>query len=374
MRLGIDGRILGNDNAGIKAYVESVIKYVNSIDEDDNTYFIYTDRELKLNFELKPKFVIRKYKSFSGTLALFLKVPSMLKKDKIDVFWGPCHILPKKIKGVSYVLTIHDLALFKIKRIGSFYNTLINKLFLKKSLKNADRVISISNSTKKDIVDIFNIDENKIEVIYNGKSSYSYYSIAEKVNNKEFASLREKYGIKREYFLFVGTVEPRKNLVNLLLAYDKLKKETKSDFLLVICGKIGWKNKKFKRILDSLAFKKDVIVTGYVSEKDKELIYRNASLLCFPSLYEGFGLPIIEAMSVGVPVLTSNVSSMPEIGKDKCIYVCKPQDYNELFQKLKDFYNGKYHYNADELVQHSLIFTSSLFEKETFEFLTRKLA
>ena len=182
MNIGIDVKPLEKNKAGIGIYLEQILKKLNEIDKK-NTYYLYTSRELKVNFELNDNFIVRqKVTSKIGELFFFLNLHKMIEKDNIDVFWGPEHILPRRSKNtrkIKYVLTVHDLAIKKLKNVGSFKNTLTQKLFLKRSIKNADKIIAISEATKTDVVDLFNVKEDKIDVIYNGTNFEENYNLSE---------------------------------------------------------------------------------------------------------------------------------------------------------------------------------------------------
>ena len=335
MRIGIDARVLSTRKAGVKTYLEEILRCINNDINNQDTYYLYLNKKIDSSIEFNNNFVIRKYNSLIGTYGMRHKVPKMLKRDKIDVFWGPAHVLPKKVKNVKYVLTVHDLATFRLKRVLSFYNGVINKLFLKKSAKSADAIIAISNATKNDLVQLFNINEKNIQVVYNSVTLFDYIKTPIKVFNDDFRSVSEKYNVNHRYFLYVGTIEPRKNIANIIAAFDIFKSNCSNDYDLIIAGGKGWRTKKIYKRYEQSEYKKNIIFTGYISQKEKEMLYRNATLLLFPSLYEGFGYPIIESLSVGTPVLTSNVSAMPEVGGDVCEYVNNPNDIGEISEKLE---------------------------------------
>jgi glycosyltransferase involved in cell wall biosynthesis len=154
-------------------------------------------------------------------------------------------------------------------------------------------------------------------------------------NKKEIEGIKRKYGISKKYILFVGTIEPRKNLLRLLSAFEKLKNKFK-EYQLVIVGQIGWMTEKFFEKLKNLPenVKRDIILTGYIPREDMVFLYNGCELFIYPSLYEGFGIPVLEAMSCGVPVITSNVSSLPEVGGDACVYV-NPYDEEDILYKME---------------------------------------
>jgi len=337
MRIGIDGRELIEKRTGIGTYIYENIKKLNEIDRE-NEYYIYSNREVFLDFELHENFHVKVYNPVKANFWLYYKAPKVLKEDKIDLFWGTQHVLPQRnkyTKDIKFVLTIHDLAMKKIKNIGSFTNTIIQKLFLEKSCKNADKIIAVSNSTKKDIVEIFNISEDKIDVAHLGVDSKV---IEENLSVEEINELNKKYGIEKGNFLFfLSTIEPRKNIITLVKAYDEYRKNNKDKKLkLVIAGGLGWKYKKILKTIEQCEYTKDIILTGFISKAEKKYFFENCVSFVFPSLYEGFGIPVLEAMKYGALVLTSNISSLPEVGGNAAIYFNDVYDYKELCSKIEE--------------------------------------
>lgn len=265
-----------------------------------------------------------------GTIWLYFKLPKIIYKDQIDVFWGTQHCLPKRnkyTKKVKYLLTIHDIALEKFKNIGSYYNTIIQKIFLRKSCKNADRIIADSKATKADLINILNIADDKIEVVYLGINEKKDVEITQEIENE----IINKYNLEKSKFIFfLSTIEPRKNLDIAIKAFELYKENAKDNLKFIISGGVGWKCKKTLQLIENSEYKEGIIRTGYISKEEKEYFFKNCEAFVYPSLYEGFGLPILEAMQYGALVITSNVSSMPEVGGDAAIYLKNTNDYKEL--------------------------------------------
>lgn len=244
----------------------------------------------------------------------------------------------KYSKNIRYVLTIHDLAIKKLKTVGSLKNTIIQKLFLKKSLINADKIIAISKATKNDIIEIFKIKEDKVDVIYNGTN----FSSIEPLSKKQEEEIQEKLKIKDTPFLFfLSTIEPRKNLPTLIKAFNYIKEKENIALKLVLAGGLGWKYEEVIKLFEESKFKEDIIMPGYISKEEKKYLYENSECFVYPSLYEGFGLPILEAMSNKCLVLTANNSSLPEVGGDIAYYYNNVLDYEELGNKIIEVINLK---------------------------------
>ncbi len=319
MKIGIDARTLSYEYTGIPTYVHDVIKVWNE-EENENEYYLYSNRNFELDFDLKSNWhvVIDKYK-YGGIWAI-TRIPNLLKRDGIDAYWEPMNFLPRRIKGVKYYVTVHDLAVYLFPQFGTLTDALLERMFLKRSCEKADRIITISESTKEDIKKHLGIDEEKISVIYNGDSCYAFSSPT--YTAAEEKEILDKWNLsKNNYLLYVGTIEPRKNVNTLIEAYEYLRENGFFNGKLVMAGKRGWKSSKAMESRYSSKYRMDMAMTGYITDIEKECLYRNAACFAFPSLYEGFGFPLVEAMSVGIPVVTSKVSSLPEVGGDIPFYV-----------------------------------------------------
>jgi glycosyltransferase involved in cell wall biosynthesis len=209
------------------------------------------------------------------------------------------------------------------------YNRIVHNLFFNPSLTNADRIITMSENTKKSIVEYFNIEPSKITVIYEGvDEKFKPY------DKKEVISVLSHYAIERPYLLAVGTLEPKKNYIKLLKAYKALK----TDLDLVIVGKKGWKADDIFKTIEALGLKERVKLLGYIHIDDLPYLYNGAEIFVFPSLYEGFGLPLLEAMACGVPVVCSNTSSLDEISGDAALKF-NPESTDEIVSQIKRLIN-----------------------------------
>ena len=343
MNIGIDLTFYSNIRTGISNYTFKLLEYFNKVDTT-NKYFLYTSNDLPSEIKFNENFIIKKLETKHIHLYYLLFLKKQLMKDKINLFFGPSFYLPAKSKKYKMVTTFHDLSIIKTKNSSyhKFFKYHISKLFHKKACKDAYKIIAISESTKNDIKDCFNIADNKIEVIYDG---YSDYTRLTNITSEETNSILKKFSINVPFILSVNTIEPRKNLINSVKAFELYKGETNSSIKYVIVGKLGWKYEPIVNSFKNSIYSKDILYLNYVTPKEKEVLYRNALYTSFVSLYEGFGLPITESLSVGTPVLTSNISSMPEAGGDVCYYVNNPYNIEEIKEKmhaiLDDIKSGK---------------------------------
>ncbi|OGI06550.1 MAG: hypothetical protein A2Y40_07590 [Candidatus Margulisbacteria bacterium GWF2_35_9] len=259
-------------------------------------------------------------------------LPILLQKSKTEVFHSPMHVLPMTLsKKISSVLTIHDLANFRYPQFykGAKQKYLTTMTHL--SAKKADRIIAVSESTKKDLVSILGIKESKIDVVYNG------LNLNIEVGHIDEEKIRRKLELPEEYILFVGTMEPRKNIDGILSALLLLWKEKKESYNVVIAGPKGWLYSDTEKKIKEYQEIGQIMQTGYLSDEELVVVYKYAKLFVYPSFYEGFGFPILEAMALGVPVICSETSSMPEVGGDAVEYV-DPKSSAQIAEKISVIY------------------------------------
>ena len=250
---------------------------------------------------------------------------------KSDIYHFFNFTIPKNIKG-KVIVTIYDTVFI------SAPETMGNRKELeeyKYGAQKSDLIITISESAKNDIIENLGVSEDKIEIVHPGIDLENY---SQKYEKEELERIRNKYKLPSEYILYLGTIEPRKNIERTIKAFIKYKKEVKDDLKLVIAGGKGWKYDNIMKLIESMGT--DIILTGYIDEEDKIPIYKLAQIFAFPSLYEGFGMPVLEAMAGGVPVVTSNVSSLPEVAGDAAILV-DPLNEDEIFEAYKKILSDK---------------------------------
>lgn len=333
MNVGIDARGLDGNRSGIPIYIEEIVKQISNLDKE-NKYILYSTRKIDIKEKLSDSIIIKDDERRFGSFWMYLKLPKILKKDNIDVFWGTQHLLPmrnKYTKSIKFVLTIHDLAIKRLKTVGSLKNTIIQKLFVKRSLKAADRIIAISEATKKDIIELYKIKEERITVVYNGTNlKEKDYDLTQKQENE----IQAKFKIKDiPYIFFLSTIEPRKNVPTLVKAYEYVR-EKGVDIKLILAGGLGWKYEGVLDLVHNSKYKEDIYLPGYISKEEKEYLFKNAKCFAYPSLYEGFGLPILEAMINKQIVVTANNSSLPEVGGEAALYYDETLNYQNLGNKI----------------------------------------
>lgn len=254
-------------------------------------------------------------------------------------------VVPPGVKGKT-VTIVHDMAYM------AYPQTVANKtrkwlqLTMKQSCKRADKIITVSEFSKQEIIKYLHIEASKITVMPNGVDHKFFYPRSVQQINK----VKEKFHIKQEYFLYLGTLEPRKNIERLIKAYSELLRKSYSSQIpqLVLAGGKGWMYESIFLIVQELKLEEKVVFTDYIENEEVPALMSGAKAFVFPSLYEGFGMPPLEAMACGTPVITSNVSALPEIGKDAAILI-NPYSIEEITQAMQRILEEKS--LKEELVQ-----------------------
>ncbi len=329
MRIGINCRsFITPHPAGIGRYAYHLVKNLGEIDEV-NRYQLYAKKGLFSFNKNIPRF---KYKNFSRRIDFFNKGPAKIL-DRVDIYHSPSPEILDIKQGVKVIVTIHDL-IFKTFPQGHTEETIKeSERQFEKIVERADKLICCSRSTLNDLRKYFPIQEHKTAVVYQGVDKELFYPLKAEEENYARGFFQSK-GINDAFFLSVGTVEPRKNLENTLKAFHQLKTKKKFQGKLVAAGMRGWMSEGVEKCLEKLDLRNEVIFLGYVSDKELRALYNKAVALIFPSFYEGFGFPIVEAFCCGTPVVTSCVSSCPEVAGDAALTV-DPADPEEIAHGLE---------------------------------------
>lgn len=331
LRIGVDARHLSSNNNGIRTYLLNLLLTSIKKTKHSHQWFIYSpyyfDSDF-LNFENVKIIKIPFSTKFRGFHIFFTQtiIPILSLLNKLDVVWFPANrsslYLPERI---AQVLTIHDLVWEKYPDTMRSFGSKLDKFFMTKSANSADLVITISNSSLRDILSLNLATPKKTILISNGVKRIDIG------NTKIF---------KFDFFLFVGTLEPRKNLARVLQAYSKILPNITENIKFVIVGNKGWGHVNLEKMISENNLKNHVHVINNVDEKKLAKLYSSAKFLVMPSLYEGFGLPLLEAMSYGTPVLTANNSSMPEVCGDAGLLV-DAFDINSIAEGLRVMISNK---------------------------------
>lgn len=256
-------------------------------------------------------------------------IPRYFKKNRFDLFYSAGHCAPVLDKSVPYAATIYDLTPFLFKQAFPRHIGEYIRFNLRMIAKQARMISVLSENTKADLMNILNVPSDKIRVIHPSL-------LLPELDRRKRIDIPNLH----KFILSVGTNEPRKNLLGLLKAYGRLDSELRREYPLVITGKVGWKSEDLKAIIEELKISDNIITPGFVEESVLIQLFIDASLFCYPSLYEGFGFPPLEAMHYGAPVLTSNVSSLPEVTGDAAILV-NPYDIDDITDKITMILSNK---------------------------------
>lgn len=234
---------------------------------------------------------------------------SMFPDADITHFFN--YIVPPKVSG-KVITTIHDLTYLRFPETMDQRNLHRIRKGIARSIQVSEIILTVSEFSKREIVDLLHLPEEKVQVVYNAASLGT--------ESADWVAMAKRYRITKPYLLYIGTIEPRKNLQRLLLAFERLKKEAGIPHQLVLAGGKGWKCEGIYQTAEKIYGSNDVIFCGYVSSAEKNALYQHAEIFVFPSLYEGFGIPPLEAMHFGVPVVCANAASLPEVvGEAACL-------------------------------------------------------
>lgn len=339
MRIGIDGRLVFYHKAGIGQYILRLTQALARIDQEDE-FILFKSRKDRTLLVDQPNFKIQKLWTPSHHRFERLAMSVELAPFLLDVLHSPDFIPPAGARCPT-VITVHDLAFllyprFLTRESARYYGQ------VDEAARTAAHIIAVSESTKRDTVRLLGVPEEKITVIYEAA-----HPIFSPVSNEEaLARARARYDLPEDFILFVSTIEPRKNIPTLLRAFRRLRDNYKSNATLVIAGHRGWLVEEVDAVIEELKLGNTVRCLGGVANEELVFLYNAAKLFVLPSFYEGFGLPPLEAMACGTPVIVSDTSSLPEVVGDAG-WLVHPEDVEGLTVAM-------YRILSDENLRHEM--------------------
>ncbi len=353
MRIGIDARSILNpekgDAIGVGHYTYQLIRHLLKIDKE-NEYVIFFDfrvREKDVKKFALPNVKIKffpfsDYKKYLPGAYNEILGTATLQKEKLDVLHSMSALnrIPTSYSGKT-IVTFHDMSMFTIPQYLPAMKRTRNAAIARLMAKKADKIIAVSNSIKEDVKKFLNVAEEKTSVIYSGLDE-RFFEDSE-VNASKVLG---KYDITKKYILFLGTLEPSKNIARLLEAFSRFKTAQKQknsgkfEYQLVLAGKRGWLSQEYVHMIKDLGLVKDVVFTGYIIGDELVPLFKGADFFVMPSLYEGFGMTALEAFATKTPAILGRVASLPELAGDGALFV-NPVDVSEVASAIGRFANDK---------------------------------
>ena len=362
MKIGVDGTALSKKHTGIARYIVELCKQLDK-ELPNAVFYVYSNRQINMPV-CSERWILRQdtawwAKYLKSIIWLKIRAVNLCKKDEIDFFWGACTFLPHFSRDVTTISTVYDLNLYVAPETMARGTYWTHKLFFKKDVMKADYVTAISYGTAKRLID--NLGRN-VDSVMHPSISKNFNRPSHELINKTM----EKLNIKNPYLLAVGTLEPRKNLENLIKAFVNLKiGGLIPTYSLVLVGRSGWKNNTLKKLI--IKYRSiGLISVGYVPDEDLPSLYSGAEVFIFPSIYEGFGIPVLEARMCKTRILASDIDEIQEAGGIGPLYIKPTVDNltNGILELLSDTKIGVGSQEALEIEQKGLKLFTEIFKSK----------
>lgn len=344
MRVAIDAHMVGAQETGNETYIVNLIRALQGMDLPHiEVDILQTPRSKSA---LDPTLPSQAFRTVQVTpenpfVRVPWSIPRLVRREHVDVL-HMTYNAPPWLSSSALVISVHDLAYRLYPQYYSLRVRLLLSLLVPLSARRAERVVTLSENSRQDIVRECGVSAEKVIVIP-AAAPPEFRVVGD---SARLGTVKARYDLHKSFVLAVGNLEPRKNLVRLVRAYAALRQSGAISHQLVIVGQAHWQGSAIGREVNELGLSEEVVFTGYVPTDDLVTLYNTATVFVYPSLYEGFGLPILEAMSCGTPVITSNVASMPEVGGEAALLV-NPRSVEDLAQALGRVL-------ADETLRHEL--------------------
>ena len=323
MRIGLEITAAVQQSGGIGRYVREMLSALSDIDQSNQYRLFYASKNRSNHtvLDLPENFRVRQLPMNDIWLAriwqrIRLPLPVELITGSLDIYHSPDFTLPPTLSDIPTLLTVHDLSFLRTPESAAPGLRGYLEVAVKRSVKLATHVLADSQSTKDDLIELYATPEDKITVLYAGVSS-AFHPVTD---SNQLMKVRKHYKLgEKPFVLSVGTLQPRKNHVTLIKAFEQALSD--SEYNLVLAGGQGWSYEEVHELVRSRGLQHRVLFPGFVADEDLSALYSSADVMAFPSLYEGFGLPVLEAMACGVPVLASNTSCLPEVAGGAAVFV-----------------------------------------------------
>ncbi|ATN05155.1 glycosyltransferase family 4 protein [Chryseobacterium indologenes] len=325
MKIAFDAKRFFHNTSGLGNYSRDLLRILSEY-EPDNEYILLNKNKSERGKEILERSNVKFAQTSKGNFSRQLKMGKDAQKLGADIFHGLSGELPLKWdqKPIKKVVTIHDLIFVRYPQYYSFFDRKIHFWKFKKAAETADKIIAISEQTKRDIIDFLKIPETKIDVIYQG----CHKAFKEEQSPELIQAAKEKFNLPERFILNVGTIEDRKNLLNIVRAIHE------TDIPLIVVGRKTKYYQKIAAFLKKNKMENQVIFLEGVSMDELAVLYKLADIFVYPSFFEGFGIPVIEALFSKTVVVTSNTSCLPEAGGKDSVYI-DPDNYLDLKAKIK---------------------------------------
>ena len=341
MRIGIDIRNIGKKRTGDEVVFFNLVKNLAAIDSE-NKYFLFTDIldkeniiEIKkrLNIENKQNFEIVSLNTTNKFVWNVWTLPKYLRNNSLDIYQTQ-YITPWFVpKNTKIITIVHDISFNFYPQFIKFFDLLFLKILIPVSLRRVDKIIAVSEFTANEIIRYYNINPKRITWIHNAFSE----DFLREISQEELLKIQEKYNLPEKFILYLGTMQPRKNIPHLISAFARIK-DSLTDTKLILCGNKEAHNfdKKIEKAIAQNGLQNDVYFPGYVADEDKRAIFKLSRVFVSPSLYEGFGIPILEAMALGIPVLASKIPPHEEIAGESILFfeINKKDDFENKLKEI----------------------------------------
>lgn len=332
MKIAVNTRFLINDRLeGIGVFTFEIIRRL-CVNYPQHKFYLFFDRKPQSDFIFSDNVIpVVLFPPARHPFLWFIwfewSLYLKLKKIKPDIFISMDGMLPLKTNSKT-VAIIHDLAFESFPDAVPFFVRKYYRYFYPKYAKKADKIITVSEYSKKDIAEKYNINLQKINVVFNGSKE-----IYQPLNSQTISTVKTKYSNGFDYIVYAGSLHPRKNIINLLRAFDLFKSNTHSEIKLLIAGRKAWQTSSIEQTYLEMKHKSEVNFTGWLPDEELAKVIASAKAMVYISLFEGFGIPVLDAMNCGIPVIVSNCTSLPEVAGDAGLYV-NPLNIEEIAEKM----------------------------------------